>query len=530
VVKVDLYYDAEGNVIQENSTPAGGSPAVTQYVLSAASPGSIIERDDTSGGSPERVWCFQDHTGSTIALYQDGSGGDNSIENILYTPTGVATFIDGGIGDDYYFSDDGAYNWRYLWQGGREAMDQNVGYYTSGVVDTQSGFISINGTEFDTTNGTPLLQDKYAFFRPSTGSGELPINANEFSSRDTVDSQLPGDGSESTWSDAFLSDLAGGGGGGGTTAPAVQMSDLAGVAPSPSLGDLGSGGGAAAADSDFTLTDLSGTAAPLLPDEFSFGAEQTAIALGQQANDFYSSIGGSQHDIAYLNGLLTGPAATNTRATIPGFVRNLQSRLSYSHGQLFQAEVGLAAVQATYTALGLDALQLNVQKFDGEGVASNVSGYGLTVASNAAYLLSYQSPGLTDTLGPEVIAGGILEGALDFSLASAAESAAIPGTFARVVPGAINPTTLGVTEHVFVTDAALLRGLNAAQIAEQLEIPAGSSFKIIEFSSEGVNGIAVPIRSTSPGFIGRGFTSGGLPEFTIPNGPIPPGSVIRSVP
>jgi len=69
----------------------------------------------------------------------------------------------------------------------------------------------------------------------------------------------------------------------------------------------------------------------------------------------------------------------------------------------------------------------------------------------------------------------------------------------------------------FVTDAFLLRGLSAAQIAEKLEIPATSSFKVIEFSSEGINGIAVPIRNPSPGFVGKGFTSGGLPEFVMPN-------------
>ncbi|MGA2231753.1 MAG: polymorphic toxin type 10 domain-containing protein [Tepidisphaeraceae bacterium] len=76
----------------------------------------------------------------------------------------------------------------------------------------------------------------------------------------------------------------------------------------------------------------------------------------------------------------------------------------------------------------------------------------------------------------------------------------------------------------------MLRGLNAAQIAEKLEIPASSSFRIIEFPSQGVNGIAVPIRNPSPGFIGSGFTSGGLPEFVIPNGPIPAGGVTRTIP
>lgn len=87
----------------------------------------------------------------------------------------------------------------------------------------------------------------------------------------------------------------------------------------------------------------------------------------------------------------------------------------------------------------------------------------------------------------------------------------------------------GTTERVFVTDAARLRGLNAAEIAEQLEIPSSLSFKIIEFGSEGIS-VATPIRNSSPGFIGGGITSGGLPEFVIPNGPIPPGSIIKVIP
>ncbi len=126
-----------------------------------------------------------------------------------------------------------------------------------------------------------------------------------------------------------------------------------------------------------------------------------------------------------------------------------------------------------------------------------------------------------------------IDSPLDFSgwfRRTAEESEAlIPRTFARVVPGNISPTTLGVTDQVFVTDAASLRGLNAGQIAAKLEIPAAASFKVIEFASEGVNGFAVPIRNASPGFVGNGFTSGGLPEFVVPNGPIPSGSAIRSV-
>jgi RHS repeat-associated protein len=146
--------------------------------------------------------------------------------------------------------------------------------------------------------------------------------------------------------------------------------------------------------------------------------------------------------------------------------------------------------------------------------------------------------GLRDGLllfGPGLVARGARAAGAAASAGRAGASAGnianpVPTTFARVVPGGVNPTTLGMTDRVFVTDASLLRGLNPAQIADGLEIPANSSFKIIEFCSKDVTGIGTPIRNASPGFLGRGVTSGGFPEFTIPNGPIPPWAVIREVP
>ncbi len=106
----------------------------------------------------------------------------------------------------------------------------------------------------------------------------------------------------------------------------------------------------------------------------------------------------------------------------------------------------------------------------------------------------------------------------------------VPKTLARVVPGNINPKTLGTTSDVFVTDAKVLRGLNASQIAEKLTIPQSvSGFKIIEFSSKGISGIASPLNRSNLGFISGGKTAGGAPEFVIPNGPIPTGSTWRVV-
>jgi len=105
----------------------------------------------------------------------------------------------------------------------------------------------------------------------------------------------------------------------------------------------------------------------------------------------------------------------------------------------------------------------------------------------------------------------------------------VPGTLARVVPGHVNPKTLGTTADVFVTNAKALKGLNAKQIADKLTIPQSSSgFKVIEFPTPS-SGIASPVSRNNPGFVGGGRTAGGAPEFVIPNGPLPAGAATRAV-
>jgi len=120
---------------------------------------------------------------------------------------------------------------------------------------------------------------------------------------------------------------------------------------------------------------------------------------------------------------------------------------------------------------------------------------------------------------------------LDGLVAAKGVTNPVPSNLARVVPGNVNPKTLGRTGDVFVTDANALKGLNSKQIADKLTIPQSSSgFKVIEFPSSNVSGIASPINRTNPGFIQGGRTAGGAPEFVIPNGPIPAGATTRVVP
>lgn len=54
-------------------------------------------------------------------------------------------------------------------------------------------------------------------------------------------------------------------------------------------------------------------------------------------------------------------------------------------------------------------------------------------------------------------------------------------------------------------------------------------FKIIEFSSQGIDGFASPINRFNPGFVGGGVTAGGAPEFVIPNMALPEGASIIEV-
>ena len=107
----------------------------------------------------------------------------------------------------------------------------------------------------------------------------------------------------------------------------------------------------------------------------------------------------------------------------------------------------------------------------------------------------------------------------------------VSGTLARVIPGDVEATSLGApgAEDVFVTNASEIRGLNASEIAQKLTIPESSSYRVIEFPSEGVSGIASPVNRINPGFVGGGQTAGGASEFVIPNGPIPEGAIERIV-
>ncbi len=110
-------------------------------------------------------------------------------------------------------------------------------------------------------------------------------------------------------------------------------------------------------------------------------------------------------------------------------------------------------------------------------------------------------------------------------------AASLPTTLARVIPNGIEVSSLGVpgAATVYVIDAAAIEGMSAKQIQEGLAIPESSTgYQIITFPAP-AEGLASPINRGDPGFVGGGKTAGGLPEYSIPNGPIPPGATTTIV-
>ena len=99
--------------------------------------------------------------------------------------------------------------------------------------------------------------------------------------------------------------------------------------------------------------------------------------------------------------------------------------------------------------------------------------------------------------GYQLAAWGVRAGLARIAMSRIANP--VSNTLARVVPGNVQPSQLGLTDDVFVTNASELEGLTAEQIAQKLTIPnSASGFKIIEFPTSSVSGIATPINRANP--------------------------------
>jgi hypothetical protein len=129
---------------------------------------------------------------------------------------------------------------------------------------------------------------------------------------------------------------------------------------------------------------------------------------------------------------------------------------------------------------------------------------------------------------PVVPAIGSLRRIDDVADAAGGVKNLIPSKLARVIAGEGPFPTLGApgSADVFVTEASAIAGMTPAQISQRLGIPASETYTVIEFATPS-RGLASPISRSNPGFIGGGLTSGGAPEFVIPNGPIPSEATTR---
>lgn len=122
------------------------------------------------------------------------------------------------------------------------------------------------------------------------------------------------------------------------------------------------------------------------------------------------------------------------------------------------------------------------------------------------------------------------------SLGLTAVTNPIPATFARAIPTGTKIETIGRPDAVeaFVTDADALKGLSAGDIADAVAIdPSATGFTVIEFPSSSVAYVASPVFrpiDEYPGFVGGGQTAGGAPEWVVPNGELPEGTIMRTIP
>jgi RHS repeat-associated protein len=127
-ITTDLYYDQQGNVLEEDV----GGVAKAQYVYSPAD-GSLIERDRDATGNgqlSERLYAQTDANGDVTALV---NAAGQVVERYVYDPYGTVTVLDA----NWNQRAGSQYAWRYLFQGGR--YDSATGYYHFGARDYSPG-------------------------------------------------------------------------------------------------------------------------------------------------------------------------------------------------------------------------------------------------------------------------------------------------------------------------------------------------------------------------------------------------------
>jgi len=124
-------------------------------------------------------------------------------------------------------------------------------------------------------------------------------------------------------------------------------------------------------------------------------------------------------------------------------------------------------------------------------------------------------------------------GGVGKALQSAKTNNPIPGNleFAKVITArqlsdwksGQNPLLSGypnATDAFITASKALPSGLSKSQIAQLVGISEKNIGAIIRFKLDSMKVLASPVNRNISGFAGKGLTSGGIPEFVIPNRPI----------
>jgi Novel toxin 10 len=97
----------------------------------------------------------------------------------------------------------------------------------------------------------------------------------------------------------------------------------------------------------------------------------------------------------------------------------------------------------------------------------------------------------------------------------------------RVHPRTLYPNGVSVNDNL--TSSTRQSRRQRPRLKWPSHFPREPTYQVIEFPTPS-SGLASPVNRLDPGFIGGGRTAGGAREFVLPNGPIPPGATIRTVP
>jgi RHS repeat-associated protein len=174
----NLYYSG-GQVIEERTGGTSSSNVTYQYVYGIS--GNLIFRDQYSGGSvvtADRLYALTDANGDVTALVNTSG---SVVERYDYSPYGVVTVLNAS--GTPVSGNTSAYNWIYLFQGGR--------------LDMVSGFYEFGARDYNPANGTWMERDPIGL---SGGTADLyqftgsdPVNETDPTGldwRDTLSSGL----------------------------------------------------------------------------------------------------------------------------------------------------------------------------------------------------------------------------------------------------------------------------------------------------------------------------------------------------